>query len=237
MSSPGPEPVPAQPIPIDRTNITLADRVETLLREQIVHGEHPQGARLSEGDIARGFGVSRGPVREALRRLESTGLVTVEPHRGAFVRTLDLDEVRELFEVRIALEAEAAELAATRLDAAGIAELRALNRAAGEEVARSGRSAAFDTHDLHDLVVRLAGNQRLARTVAQVNAELRLARSRSGATGSRASEAVGEHDRLVDALCAGDGEAAREAMREHLGAALRNTLTLLRPTVPDGRVG
>lgn len=221
------------PLPVDRT---LADRVEALLREEIVHGEHAQGgARLSEVDIARAFGVSRGPVREALRRLAHDGLVTVEPRRGAFVRTLDLDEVRELFEVRIALEAEAAELAAERIDAAGAAELRALARAASEELARNGRSAAFDTYDLHDLVVRLAGNQRLARMVAQVNGELRLARSRSGASGSRAAEAVGEHDRLVAAVAAGNGQGAREAMRDHLGAALRNTLTLLRPALADGR--
>ncbi|WP_433502628.1 GntR family transcriptional regulator [Pseudonocardia halophobica] len=225
------------PLPIDRTNLTLADRVETLLRDAVVQGEHPPGARLSEADIARSYGVSRGPVREALRRLEHHGLVTVEPHRGAFVRTLDLEEVRELFEVRIALEAEAAELAAGRIDAAGVAELRRLAQTAGEEVARSGRSGVFDTHDLHDLVVRLAGNQRLARTVAQVNAELRLARSRSGATGSRAVEAVGEHDRLVDALVSRDARGAREAMRDHLGAALRNTLTLLQPTYADGRAG
>jgi DNA-binding GntR family transcriptional regulator len=225
------------PLPIDRTNITLADRVETLLREQIVHGEHVPGARLSESDIAQSFGVSRGPVREALRRLEHHGLVTVEPHRGAFVRTLDLDEVQELFEVRIALEAEAAELAAVRIDPAGIAELRALARKAGAEVQRSGRSGVFDTHDLHDLVVRHAGNHRLARAVAQVNAELRLARSRSGATGSRAVEAVGEHDRLVSALTSGDAAGARQAMREHLRAALRNTVALLRPTLPDGRAG
>jgi DNA-binding GntR family transcriptional regulator len=223
--------------PIDRATVTLADRVEVLLREQIVDGLHAPGARLSEGDIARGFGVSRGPVREALRRLAHHGLVTVEAHRGAFVRALDLSEVRELFEVRIALEAEAAELAARRIDRAGIAELRALQRTATAEVRRGGRSRVFDTHDLHDLVVRQAGNQQLARMVAQVNAELRLARSRSGATGRRAVEAVGEHDRLVEALTSGDGAAARQAMREHLTAALGNTIALLRASTAEGTTG
>jgi DNA-binding GntR family transcriptional regulator len=223
--------------PIDRASVTLADRVEGRLREQIVDGLLTPGARLSEVDIAQGFGVSRGPVREALRRLASHGLVTVETHRGAFVRSLDLSEVRELFEVRIALEAEAAELAARRIDRAGAGELRELQRTARAEVDRGARSRVFDTHDLHDLVVRQAGNQRLARMVAQVNTELRLARSRSGATGRRAVEALGEHERLVDALVSGDGDGARHAMREHLTAALGNTIQLLRSSLAEGTTG
>jgi DNA-binding GntR family transcriptional regulator len=222
------------PVPIDRASITLADRVEALLREQILDGLHEPGARLNEVDIAAGFGVSRGPVREALRRLVSHGLVTVEAHRGAFVRALDLDEVRDLFEVRIALEAEAADLAARRIDPAGIAELRALQRTARAEVGRGSRTRVFDTHDLHDLIVRRAGNPQLARMVAQINTELRLARSRSGATGKRAVEAVGEHDRLVAALTSGDPVAARQAMREHLAAALDNTIALLRASTAEG---
>jgi DNA-binding GntR family transcriptional regulator len=175
-------------------------------------------------------------VREALRRLAHDGLVTVEPHRGAFVRSLDLGEIRELFEVRIALESEAAELAARRIDRAGITELSELQRIADAEVRESARSRVFDTYDLHVLVVRHAGNQQLARLVAQVNAELRLARSRSGATGQRANEAVEEHRRLVACLTAGDHAGARQAMREHLTAALQNTIQLLHQPLSDGTV-
>ncbi|GAB3271439.1 GntR family transcriptional regulator [Kineosporia babensis] len=214
-------------VPIDRSNLTLADQVEARLREQIVQGHLPPGSRLSEGEIAQSLGTSRGPVREALRRLSHHGLVTQEPHRGAFVRSLDLAEVRELFEVRIALESEAATLAAARLERSGAEQLLQLQEQADREVGEQQPSPVFDRHDLHVLIVQLAGNQRLAQAVSQINVELRLARSRSGATGLRARHATAEHRRLIEHLAAGDSAGAALAMREHLTASLQNTIALL----------
>lgn len=214
-------------VPIDRNNLqTLADRVEEQLRAQIVNGVLATGSRLNEGEIAQSFGVSRGPVREALQRLAHHGLVTLELHRGAFVRRLDLSEVKELFEVRIALECEAAELAAERIDADGIAELLEMQATLDSEVRHEPRPGVFDTFDLHELVVVHAGNTQLAKMVRQVNSELRLARSRSGA-GLRAHEAIEEHRQLITCLTSGDRRGAGEAMRRHLMAALRNTTALL----------
>lgn len=213
--------------PIDRSNLTLADRVEGRLREQIVRGERPTGSRLNEVEIAADLAVSRGPVREALQRLAHAGLVVLESHRGAFVRHLELGEVRELFEVRIALECEAAELAASRISPEGLAELALLQETSVSEVSESPGPSPFDHLDLHTLIVRAAGNDRLQQAVAQVNVELRLARSRSGATGHRAKEAVGEHDELIRHLTARDGGQSRAAMKQHLHASLQNTLQLL----------
>lgn len=213
--------------PIDRSNLTLADKVEASLRQQIVQGERPTGSRLNEVEIAAELGVSRGPVREALQRLAHHGLVTLESHRGAFVRRLDLGDVRELFEVRIALECEAAELAALRMDQAGRDELTRLQDASVSEVRLGPSPGVFDTLDLHDLIARQAGNERLAQAVKQVNIELRLARSRSGATGHRAEDAVDEHHELVSCLTSSDGEGARSAMKSHLTASLHNTMHML----------
>jgi DNA-binding GntR family transcriptional regulator len=223
--------VPPGLVPLDRTNLTLADRVEAQLRDQIVLGTLGPGSRLSEGEIAATFGVSRGPVREALRRLAHRGLVSVEAHRGAFVRHLELSDVRELFEVRIALEVEAAALAAQRIDDAGRAALLDLERLADTEAGAGNHGAVFDDHDLHELVVGHAGNEHLARAVQQVNAELRLARSRSSASDQRAHEAQEEHRRLIRHLVSGDVEGARTAMRDHLTAALFNTLQTLQCAV------
>lgn len=213
--------------PIDRSNLTLADRVEARLREQIVRGERPTGSRLNEVEIAADLAVSRGPVREALQRLAHAGLVMLESHRGAFVRRLELGEVRDLFEVRIALECEAAELAASRISPEGLEELARLQEASVSEVSESPGPSPFDHLDLHTLIVRAADNERLQQAVAQVNVELRLARSRSGATGHRAKEAVGEHDELISHLTARDGNRARASMKQHLHASLQNTLQLL----------
>jgi len=213
--------------PIDRSNLTLADKVEARVREQIVQGERPTGSRLNEVEIASDLGVSRGPVREALQRLAHVGLVTLESHRGAFVRSLDLDEVRELFELRIALECEAAELAAQRIDQAGLDELAQLHAHSTSEVRQGPTPVVFDRLDIHHLIVRQAGNGRLAQAVSQVNVELRLARSRSGATGHRAQEAVDEHRDLITFLSSRDAEGARIAMKSHLTASLHNTMQML----------
>lgn len=213
-------------VPIDRSNLTLADRVEEQLRAQIIQGQRTTGSRLNEGEIAASFGVSRGPVREAIQRLAHHGLVTLESHRGAFVRRLDLEEVKELFEVRIALECEAAELAAERIDKAGVSELARLQEQLDSEVRNEPRPGVFDTFDVHELIVRHAGNSQLARLVRQINSELRLARSRSG-SGQRAHEAVEEHRLLITCLTSGDGKGAAAAMRVHLDAALQNTVHLL----------
>jgi DNA-binding GntR family transcriptional regulator len=217
-------------VPIDRTNLTLADRVEEQLRAQIVRGMRSPGSRLNEGEIASSFGVSRGPVREALQRLAHRGLVTLESHRGAFVRRLDLAEVRELFEVRVALECEAAELAARRIDAAGVAELVGQQNRLDQEIdGDDPQPGVFDSFDLHEVVVRHANNSQLARMVTQVNSELRLARSRSG-SGTRVHDAAKEHRLLVTCLTTGDAPGARDAMRAHLQAALANTIHLLDST-------
>ncbi len=214
-------------LPIDRSNLTLADKVEARLRQQIVQGDRPTGSRLNEVEIAADLGVSRGPVREALQRLAHHGLVTLESHRGAFVRRLHLDEVHELFELRIALECEAAELAAVRIGVDGLRELERLQEATRSEVSHGQQPGVFDTLDVHDLIVQHAGNERLAQAVQNVNVELRLARSRSGATGQRAREAVAEHRELIAALTSRDADGARLAMKSHLQASLQNTLQML----------
>jgi len=217
-------------LPIDRSNLTLADKVEARVREEIVHGERPTGSRLNEVEIAADLGVSRGPVREALQRLAHNGLVTLESHRGAFVRRLELGEVRELFEVRIALECEAAALAAVRIDRRGLNDLAQLQEHSVSEVRYGPKPGVFDTLDLHDLIVRHAGNARLEQAVTQVNIELRLARSRSGATGRRAQEAVDEHSELIACLTSRDPVGARMAMEAHLTASLQNTMQMLQAT-------
>jgi len=214
-------------LPIDRSNLTLADKVEAQVRDQIVQGERSIGSRLNEVEIASDLGVSRGPVREALQRLAHNGLVTLESHRGAFVRRLDCNEVRELFEVRIALECEAAELAAVRINRRGLTDLAQLQEHSVSEVRNGPRPGVFDTLDLHDVIVRYAANARLEQAVTQVNIELRLARSRSGATRHRAQEAVDEHREVITCLTSRDPEGARMAMRLHLAASLQNTMQML----------
>src|SRR3954451_20809601 len=144
----------AGPDAIDRVGHTLSDKVEAVLREQIIRGERAPGDRLNEVEIAAELAVSRGPVREAMQRLARDGLVRIESHRGAFVRALDAREVRALFEVRSSLECQAAALAAERAGPEDIAARRELI-AIARQVVDGGLEPHYPERlDLHDLIVR-----------------------------------------------------------------------------------
>jgi DNA-binding GntR family transcriptional regulator len=212
---------------IDRGSATLGLRVAELLRREIVRGDRPSGSRLNEVAIAAAFDVSRGPVREAIQRLARDGLVVVEAHRGAFVKSLDRHDVEKLFEFRSALEAEAAALAAAKMTDEGIALLRTLQEQSVSAVSQQDDHSFPDVIDLHELIARLSDNPRLSALINQVNVELRLVRSRSGSLSERAQRALGEHDELIDCLAARDAHRARDVMRSHLDASLANTLALM----------
>jgi DNA-binding GntR family transcriptional regulator len=105
---------------------TIADRVYDQVRQAIVRGEIPPGSKISEPALAARYGISRGPLREAMRRLESTNLVERRPNLGARVITLSNDQLLEIYVIREALEGMAARIAAERMSEAAIAELKAL---------------------------------------------------------------------------------------------------------------
>lgn len=216
------------PDAIDRVGHTLSDKVEAALREQIISGERGPGVRLNEVEIAGELAVSRGPVREAMQRLARDGLVRIESHRGAFVRSLDAGEVRALFEVRVALECRAAALAAERAGAEEVARLRDLLQHSRGVVEGDAVPHYPERLDLHEQVVRCSRNAALTRYLQLVNQELKLVRARSGFQAVRAPAALDEHERIVEAIAVRDPHAASAAMSIHMESALRSTLGLLR---------
>lgn len=219
---------PAGPDAIDRVGHTLSDKVEAALRDGIVRGERRPGARLNEVEIATELGVSRGPVREAMQRLARDGLVRIESHRGAFVRRLDVGEVRALFEVRLSLECQAAALAAERAGTDEVQALRALLRDSRGLVERESVPHYPERLDLHDQIVRCSRNAALTRYLQLVNQELKLVRARSGFQAVRATQALDEHERIVEAIAQRDPDGATAAMTIHMESALQSTLGLLR---------
>ncbi|WP_210492882.1 GntR family transcriptional regulator [Patulibacter sp. SYSU D01012] len=217
--------------PIARSGNSFADQVERTLREQILRGHFPSGGRLNEVEISTELGVSRGPVREAMQRLARDGLVELQAHRGAFVRALTPGEVRDLFEVRTALESTVARLAAERATDEDRERLRALRDAGprGDDLSVPADERFQGARDVHALLALAAGNEALAAHVALVNQELQLLRTQSGEVPDRAHHAVEEHDELVDAVLAGDGERAADAMEAHLRHALDHALRSMAP--------
>ena len=138
----------------------LRDQVLAEIRQRIVDGDYPPGQRLTEERLAIDFGVSRNPVREALRVVEAEGFVTMTPRRGAVVATPDAETIADLFAVRASLEATAARIAAERASATDIADLRSLLDAARRamDAADFSRVAQLN-NDFHMRVIAITGNR------------------------------------------------------------------------------
>ncbi|MGZ0145523.1 GntR family transcriptional regulator [Kribbella sp. WER1] len=200
---------------VGANHVALREQVLTELRRRIVDGEYREGERLTELRVAEDFGVSRNPVREALRVVEAEGFVDILPRRGAVVATLDEAAVRDLFAVRQQLETLAAAQAAERADPVGIAALRALiaEATASEDLDR----IAELNSEFHRAVIDLSGNRWLqSMSTAMYHHVHRVFRTGAAHRAPHSSE---EHTHLVDAIEAGDPETARKAAHTHVAAA------------------
>ncbi|GLY17619.1 GntR family transcriptional regulator [Kineosporia rhizophila] len=214
----------ADPAGAEKTGNALVDDVAARIRERIMSGQIPIGAQLRQAELASDFGVSRTPVREALRQLQSGGLIEVLPNRGAVVRVPAPWEVREAYEVRAELEALAATRAVSRITEAELAELRQANQemydhssalSRGEEPASSGRPA---NDVFHTLILSIAANARLAKAVNDINETFpRNVSAQLIVNDARhRDENFREHERIVAALAEGDLATAGREMREHV---------------------
>lgn len=218
------------------TRQTLADQVVDRIVEAIVLGEIAPGASISENDVALRFGVSRGPAREALFRLEGKGLVTRAAHHGARVVDLSLDDLRSLFELREAVEGMACRLAAQRITDAELEALQAaLDRHAAGLEAAAGQSyyQAAGDDDFHFAIASASRSPRLRRALAdELYDVMRLYRYRSSARPGRAREALAEHRAILAALRKRDPAAAETAMRAHIRASWETTRASFRNASP-----
>ncbi|WP_435748559.1 GntR family transcriptional regulator [Microbacterium sp. PMB16] len=195
----------------------LADEVYGALQQSILDGTVPPDARINAGELARRFDVSPTPVREALARLESDGLVEKLPLRG--YRTTDLLDSRqlgELFELRLLLEPDTAGKAAARRTAADVTGLEKEIRAGTSAIAEEDAYRQLSQHDvrLHDLVFRAAHNETVRQAYARTHCHLHT--FRLAYTGSYVADTVAEHSAVVAAIVAGEAQQASVAMRTHI---------------------
>jgi phosphonate utilization transcriptional regulator len=194
--------------------------VQQELERMILQGELAVGERLNESALALRFGVSRGPIREALRGLEEAGLLRMEKNRGVFVREISVAEADEIYDVREALE----ELIGRRL-AKGIAakQLSQLNSLLVDMDAATKRRDLDRYHPLnlrfHDLLVEFTGNSKLIATYRRLINELHLFRRRGLGAGGGLPVSNDEHRAIVRAIEAGNAEAAAKALRDHVRAS------------------
>jgi DNA-binding GntR family transcriptional regulator len=212
------EPDPGEAGAVRRVdNRTLWEQVRDRLREDILSGELAPGSVLSETALAESFGVSRGPIREALGRLASDGLVATAPRRGAIVAELTTDEFVEAYQVREALETLAIRLAVPRLEHGDRDRLRALHREMAGHVERGEVNAFFDANArFHDLFVTASGNRKLQETYRLLMDQTGRFQARSLALRGSIGRSVSEHEAILEAVDAGDADRAAVLMADHI---------------------
>ncbi len=203
---------------IGAQHLPLRDQVLAALRQRIVNGVYPPGERLTEDRLAADFGVSRNPVREALRVVQAEGFVSMVPRRGAFVALPDASTVSDMFAVRERLETLAARLAAERATTADVAHLRSLLEQARVATERVDFSRVAELNsELHLRVIAISGNKWLSSIANALYLQVHWI-FRIGAA-HRAPHSWIEHIRLVDAIEAGDPDEAEAAAKSHVDAA------------------
>ena len=203
-----------------RNTVTLRQQVLEVLRSAILNFQFKPGDRLIERELCEMTGVSRTSVREALRHLESEGLVQNLPNKGPMVATVTIGEAREIFEVRRALEGLAARLFAER---AGAPQLAALDAAMA---ALERAFVAADIHEIlkattsfYDVVLSGSGNQVIHRLIGLLQARVTFLRATSMSQPGRAPESLAEMQRLCAALKSGRPDSAEAVSAEHVDRA------------------
>jgi DNA-binding GntR family transcriptional regulator len=202
--------------------------VKRLLAE-IFDGRMPAGTRLIILNLAKRFGLSSTPVREALLELETNGMVQFIHNRGAVVKPFGPEQLREIFELRRILETEATRMACGRIDPAALSELQRnlrdlIEQPRAKEWLDMGMIA---DRKLHAMIGANCGNVRLAEEIRRCDALVQVLRDTVGNDRRAANRAVEEHLAIVDALAAGDADAAARAMGIHIERAAQSASAVL----------
>jgi DNA-binding GntR family transcriptional regulator len=218
------------------TRLSIQEAVVGGLREKIISGELKSGASLSEVLVAEEYGVSRTPVREALKQLQTEGLLEIRPKVGTFVKAPSRVDVFELFQLKEILEGAAASLLANRGESVELRELRA-NVERSQAAVRGGDVEQYATlvEEFHSLIVTGAGNSALIRQYRLLMNQLAYPRlvQTSVSLPGRLERSDDEHHRVLDIITAKDGATAERLMRDHVRASREALLAQM--VFPDER--
>lgn len=211
-------------------NVSLADLVHQRIVEALVTGQFKGGEELNEVGLAAQFRVSRTPVREALRRLAAEGLAVNQRNKQTTVIQMSHQDIIETYQIRQALEAAAARLAAPQIDVSKLVELRSLAEAATPTRTRDGEGAERQFDDeLHRAIAEASGNAKLLHEIQKYQNLVRFLRARLGRLPHRKTTSHAEHLRILEALERRDPQRAEMEMAAHIAAASQSLLEELNP--------
>ena len=207
----------------------LRDLVFAAIRESILNGTLEPGERLMEVQLAEEMGVSRTPVREAIRKLELEGLVVMVPRKGAYVAGLTLKEVADVFEIRSCLEGLAAALAAERITDDEIKKLDQIL----EDISVAGEKRDVETiikkdAEFHQVLFSATRNERLAQMINTLKEHIDRFRIESFNNPVRIKSVLKEHKKIVEAIKQGDSNNAERLAKEHIYEVEYNVMNMLK---------
>lgn len=196
----------------------LREVVAETLREAIVNGTLKPGERLMEIQLAEELGVSRTPVREAIRKLELEGFVVMIPRRGTYVADLSIKDINEVFEIRTALDVLAAGLAVERITEEELEQMERMLVEIGELIENQADIEQIVEVDsqFHDVLYRASRNDRLVGIINNLREQFTRFRSISIQYPGRMKKSVEEHKELVEAIASRDTDRAQQIAREHM---------------------
>lgn len=223
MPTPAPHRTEAGPV-----RGTTVDYVLGQLRDGVMQGRYAPGQRLIEADLTRELGISRGPLREAFRRLSAEGLLEMVPHRGAVVRRLSLREMSELFQIRLALEALAARLAAAAVADPAVRERFRddIDPIWAEHPRAPGLDYIEENNRFHEAIVTASGNRQLLTVTRQMQLPLIMYQLAGMLKPENIGASVAEHRAIAEAILAGDGGLAEARIKAHLERAMEVVRTM-----------
>ncbi|KNZ69215.1 GntR family transcriptional regulator [Thermincola ferriacetica] len=217
-------------IPVSLDNYKpLREIVFEALREAIINGTLEPGERLMEIQLAEEMGVSRTPVREAIRKLELEGFVVMVPRKGAYVAGLSMKDIADVFEIRTALESLAAGLAAERITEEELENLERLLVKIGECVQANDLDKLIEVDtEFHDVLFKATRNERLVQIISNLREQIQRFRTTSLASPGRMKYALEEHKKIVEAVSERNVELAQKLAAEHIENAENIMLNVLR---------
>jgi len=207
-------------LPLTRTDLT--EQTYQVLKDRILKRQLLPGERISVDDVARGLGVSRTPVTDALKRLASEGLVEIVPRRGTFVSGLTADEVQEWFDIRLMIELYAAECLLSREELGAFlvkvaVPIQEMRRSVNQNGYNDYMAFMDADRDFHLALVSSAGNEHLTRIYTNLNVHIQVARAHHLDSVENAQQAQQEHDAIFRAFQSRDPDEIRRALQVHIG--------------------
>lgn len=186
--------------PIERHQ-TLREKILESIRDSILKGQLKPGEKVAEPELAERFGISRTPIREAFRQLESEGYLTVIPRKGAVVTSLSEQDVEEYYAIKSILEGYAAQVAALRMTEKDIERLEAINDRLQQLADEEDFKAFFKVHnEFHELFIKASGNKRLLETISSLMMKINRLRMASLSLPGRMQISVQEHKKIIAAF-------------------------------------